>query len=598
MAEDAPDKTAAVNPALSGGRPRPPQSLWARLGLQLAVLAFAAGASCIVLYPVASQITRYTVNTGDAMSSSWILAWEAHALSTPGTSFYDGNIMYPSRLTLAYGDMMLANLPLAAPVFLLTHNAILTANVMLLATFIISLWSGFQLARHFTGSLWAGLVGGTVFAFNLYHLNKIGHLNVVSVQWLPLVFLYLDRTLRQQRWRDWAGLVIFFNVQFLCSYYIGLYMAVGVVAMALLYLLTRFARPTWRLGLLTAVGGLVIGLVNLPFARPYLELARMYQFSRPYQAMFMYSAHLTSFFSSRPEQWLWGNATAWFRASGAGNEEQMLFLGLVVLILAMLGATAAKRWPQYRVLITVQVLLFVIAAIFMAGPRWRSPWLGRIWLPYMALYKYVPGFKGLRACSRFMMIGIVPVSVLAALGANRLLGQVRWKPLAALLLCALVVAEAGVNATKGANLPVGAEIPPLYQWLAAQPEPLVILELPIEFSLDHKLDGMRMYYATYHWKTLINGFCSYGPPWYGDYITACASFPSPAAIRELRGVKADLVIVHDDEYRLLGLRSPTTAEVERSKVFVSLGTVGEARLFANSARGGLGALTPLPKPPQ
>ena len=54
-----------------------------------------------------------------------------------------------------------------------------------------------------------------------------------------------------------------------------------------------------------------------------------------------------------------------------------------------------------------------------------------------------------------------------------------------------------------------AEPPAVYRYLASLPDPVVVAELPFA---DLWYSTRYLYFATLHWKRLVNGFTSFFPP--------------------------------------------------------------------------------------
>jgi hypothetical protein len=48
------------------------------------------------------QLGGYVIDKGDPLYSVWAMAWQAHSLTTDPLHFYDANIMYPFKGTLAF----------------------------------------------------------------------------------------------------------------------------------------------------------------------------------------------------------------------------------------------------------------------------------------------------------------------------------------------------------------------------------------------------------------------------------------------------------------------------------------------------------------
>ena len=117
-------------------------------------------------------------------------------------------------------------------------------------------------------------------------------------------------------------------------------------------------------------------------------------------------------------------------------------------------------------------LLTLAGASLALGPPY-GPWQYVYWLP---------GFNFIRASTRFMTVGLVGIAVLAGIGFDRLGARLSRERhlLAALVVGALLIVEFAAIPYKG--VPYRFEIPAVDLWLAQQPKPFVVAEVPVTLS--------------------------------------------------------------------------------------------------------------------
>jgi hypothetical protein len=101
--------------------------------------------------------------------------------------------------------------------------------------------------------------------------------------------------------------------------------------------------------------------------------------------------------------------------------------------------------------------------------------------------------------------------------------------------------------------PVWKAPPPIYDRLRDAPAS-ILLELPLK-TPDIYLEPVYMYFSTFHWHRLVNGYSGFSPASYSELLRVMATFPDEDSIAELRRRGADFVIVHgalfqgpDDDY--------------------------------------------------
>lgn len=173
--------------------------------------------------------------------------------------------------------------------------------------------------------------------------------------------------------------------------------------------------------------------------------------------------------------------------------------------------------------------------------------------PYGFLYHYFPGFDGLRTPSRFMIMVAFSLSVLAGFGLNGLLAKfkrTKTKVLITTIASLLILFEYTSVPIRMASIPTGKNIPLVYQWLSKQKGDFPVLELPLPNEPSEVWrEAIRVYFSTYHWKRLVNGYSGYFPPDYDFlYQKGLKGFPSldTIALLQKRGIK--YLIIHFDEY--------------------------------------------------
>lgn len=541
--------------ALNDVAPSPKRSLLttplpapaAQLRRDLQALGFFTLVTLLLLYRMVLNLDGFAGDPGDPLLNSWILAWDTHALLARLPYFFNANIFFPYSLTLAYSETLLGDLPIAAPIIALTHNPLLAHNVLVLLSFIAGGWFMYFTVSRLTGSGWAGLVAGAIFAYQLERFAGFTHLQLLTTQWLPLVLYCLDRVLTQGRWRYWLGLVIFFNLQFLSSYYVGIFMSVTLVLLLAGYLALKVAQPTRKMVWQITAFAAVTAAINIPLAAPYFTLARQLKLERTVGDLVGLSGSPRDYITASPTHWLYGALGRTFDPGHLRGGEHYLFLGVTVWLLVLVGllwrggeATARRKALLMLGVLGVLVLL-----------SW-GPQLGGLPLPYRLLFDHVPGFKSIRVPARLIIMVATLAAMIAGFAATRLLDRLgKWRQFGGMSLCLLVVAEAGFLANPGVIVPAPNQGPEVYQWLAKQPDDPVILELPIPSNdlLQAYMQATRQYYSTVHWKRMVNGYSGFLTQTYLQIGGAAHSFPNEATLQWLQGLRVNLVVLTPDAYQ-------------------------------------------------
>ena len=59
-------------------------------------------------------------------------------------------------------------------------------------------------------------------------------------------------------------------------------------------------------------------------------------------------------------------------------------------------------------------------------------------------------------------------------------------------------------------------------------------------------DPTCMYYSTFHWQHLVNGYSGFFPPWYQGLAHAMETFPDHGSIESIKAHGARYSVVHGE----------------------------------------------------
>lgn len=362
-------------------------------------------------------------------------------------------------------------------------------------------------------------------------------------------------------------------MQAISSQYYALYLLVLVPLFLVIALVRRPEARRREVWLHLAAAGALAVVVVAPIAFGYRRVQTEYTVTRTFGQITHYSATVTSFFTTDGRNRLWGTVSAPLRMHGRYTFERNMFPGLLALGLAGIGVWLGRRrvWEQFLALLTL------VSATLAVGPEVRltpdSKSLLLRHFPYDVLYWHLPGWDSMRVPGRFGTLFLLAIAALAASGMTGILGRVGTARLfrlraahAAYAASALVLLGLGLEY---ANRPLtldrlesGDAIPPVYRWLAEQPDARII-ELPI-FIPDHhreqRIAAREQYYSLTHRHRIMNGNANVVPQGYKALVLEMKRFPSERAIALLQGLGATHVIIHFDQVSKAE-RAPLSAQL-------------------------------------
>ena len=207
------------------------------------------------------------------------------------------------------------------------------------------------------------------------------------------------------------------------------------------------------------------------------------------------------------------------------------------LVPVLPGSSAAAAWiawgAQYRRSPTAFYLLLTIVSAGLALGGRYGLWQFVYWLP---------GFNFIRGSSRFMVLGLLGVAVLAGVGFDRLtarLGALASAP-GLPVVGGLLVAEFSALPFKG--VPYRLDIPAADLWVARQPKPFSIAEVPVTTS--ERYHSNYMLHSMAHWQKTVHGFSGIRPALHEELYDQLRTFPSEDSVRHLAQLDVTYVIVH------------------------------------------------------
>ncbi len=589
----------------------------------LAVLVLFVALTFLMTYPLILNPVTKVRSPGDTLLNTWVVSWDVHKiLSLDFKHFFDANIFYPYKRTLAYSEHLFPQALLALPVLVASGNPLLAYNVLFFFAFITSGFGMYLLARHLTGNSLAALIAGMIYAFPPFMVSHEVHLQVLTAGGIPLAFLFLHRFFERERLPDLSLFGLFFLLQGLANGYYFLYLSFVAGIFILYQIISKKKYGDFRFLAKLVLVGLVVSVLAGPFFYEYVRVRKEMGFVRKS----VISAEITSFLAVPRLNRLYGAALSRYR-----GPEAELFPGIIPLCLAGLGIVLCLRKrgtnnndPPANVQAGRKEFLrkrnpasktremhcpgfylatLILAFLFVFGTRG----------PYNLLFRFVPGFDGLRVAARWNIFIGFSLAVFAAFGMRSLLRRLKGikKKLAGIGVALLILLEYLSIPMPVATFPIKKNIPRVYSWLAEKRgEDFALVELPLQEAGKSiaTVECPRMYYSIYHWKSLVNGYSGYFPFFYIRLKDEWPRLPMALNIARLKEIGVRYLIVHSKQYTrgdLKRLRKQLdrlpgevgfVARVDEAEVYELIYPPGERdRIFA-SPRTPLPAKGPPPRP--
>ena len=215
-----------------------------------------------------------------------------------------------------------------------------------------------------------------------------------------------------------------------------------------------------------------------------------------------------------------------------GNPERDLFQGVAVPLLVVVGL-----WPP----LSAVRIAYALGLLFAFDAS-----LGYNGYVYPFLHTYAFPFRGLRVPARMGILVGLSLAILAGFGAARIASLSRRR---ALVATALVTIAAGILLEYRTTVKlrhVWPSPPPVYEALPRSSR--VIFEMPF-VDPDTTLEPIYMYFSTFHWLRLANGYSGFSPQSRQRLLEHMPTFPDDAGMAELRRRDVDAIVVHGAFHR-------------------------------------------------
>ena len=545
-----------------------------RIGAEQRELAIVTAAYAVLTFVMAlpfslSPGTTILGDVPDAHVYMWTLGWDAYAFLHQPLHIFDANIYAPYANTLAYSENLIGSALVSSPIIWLTGNIVLGVNLTALLTCVLCGVGAYFLARRLHVGVGGAFVCGVIFAFASPRFVRMGQLHMTAMQWIPFSLAFLHSYFEGGRRRDLLFAIGFFSLQALSSGHGAVYLLLSTLALIAWQLL--FGTPLALRQRLRDVG-----VAGAYLIAPAVWVIMPYRFSqseaglrRGYlsDAMPSFESFLAS--PSRFHQFLQER----FWGPFEHEADAYLFPGILVMVLA---AIAIVSWPARRRMRDNYVAFYALLAVI--ATAMFVPWPFELW----EHVHWLPGLNFIRIPSRFIILTMLALSVLAGYAVDRIAVRLSKSMAAATtaVLVALLLAE--YSAYPFFGVPFAINPPAIDRWLDTQPKPFTVAEVPAPSARDfgelERHQTRSMLHSTAHWQKTIHGYSSLRRPLHDRLYAEMSTFPDATSVAGLREAGVTYMVVHTEGY---GDRWPAVEqEIAKTGAFKLEHVEGSGRVYS------------------
>jgi hypothetical protein len=475
---------------------------------------------CVLTFPLIIFFhTYFFTDNSDGLQNIWNIWWVNKAITELHQNpWYTTYLCYPKGTSLLGHTLNPFNGFLGIPLLkMLTLTE--THNLIVLFSFIMGGVTAFWLSFYITESYWSSLAAGYIFTFSQYHfMHAEGHLQLVSLEWIPLFILLFYRLLINPGIVTAIASAIVLFLVLLCDYYYFLYCVIAGMIIVVWYAFVKgeiffFLKKRYVVAFCVFIGvslitsGILGGSLFLQDIRdPLLGAHDPLDASLDLLAPFIPGAH-----------WRFAQLTEfyWSRLRGDINETSV-YVGLSVIILLCYAWYKRKDFSSkyHSFFLWYGMLFFFIAmalgpTLHIAGkPVFEGP------MPYTVLQMLLPPLE-LSGCPvRMMVMVMLSAAVVSAMSLQNFFRKMnaRYIFLAVILVFMMFIEF----------LPQFLPLTKVYV-----PEYVNVLRhLPKDGGLMDAVDPpFSLYYQTIHEIPIANGYIArYPTSVFDDLIKKYSAF--------------------------------------------------------------------------
>lgn len=547
------------------------------LKLFLTVVVTSIILTIILTWPFAIKLGTFYKDSGDYAFNASMMWYNEQAIKTGmilnQNEYFNGHQYYPQPYTVAYADHIFFSSLIFSPLYWITNNFVLSVNLVIFLTFILSFTIAYYAIDYFVKNSIASLIGAFVYTFNPQIFCRFpDHLSLLSHYFLPLVFLCCYKFLQSPNLKNAFLFGLIFTLNALTAIYFQISSTLFLIFFATPFFIFRLVKKEYSYFFSLIKYSLIL-LVFMPiilhFSSGYLEFSQKENATRKLEETLFFSGRLINWFFTNRDNLLYGNFVKNFdkvRSPGPDIDgefnyyENTLSLNIVPMIFFLTGLIyLLKRYRQKKIdrmnlLVIVSLLLILVSSFILSFGPFFFGWNGKgpYWtLPFYYLYQIFPLLKGMRVPTRFQFFFYFPFSVFVAYGSYYILSKIKTSSFIKLLLPFLLIflLVENINLKSFENnsffltkILQDKSIAQELNYLKGKR----ILHIPIFIA---ELGQGNTY--TIDWNLLtesrsLNGYSGYIPLEQFTFLTKIKEKLDEKAFRQLASIDTDYIIIHKD----------------------------------------------------
>lgn len=493
--------------------------------------------------------SHFWADSGDGLQNVWNLWWVNKATTELHQSIWHTAYLFSPQGTTLFGHTLNPFNGFLAIPLLRFFTPMQTYNLIVLFSFVTGGFTMFLLAYYFSKLYFPSIIAGLIFSFSNFHFAHLeGHLQLVSLEWLPLFVLSFYLLLTKPRW--WLAVLasVSLYLTLLCDYYYFIYCLL-FAAIILFWHFKQSFRPNRTLALFLIISLLTSGahvwsFVSQHLYDPLVGAHDAQSYSLDLLAPFIPGEH------SRYQE-----LTSWYWQNLPGDHnEQSVYVGITTLVMLFY---AIKKHAQFKSIVRLWFVLLSFFFVLSLGPELQIwGWRTSLPLPYALVELTLPFLRLGGVPARMMVMVNLFLGLIFTMGLSQLFPK-RGRMLMIFIFILLTI--------EYLPRPISISSPPLPTYLS------ILKDLPHRGIILDTLNEpmLSMYYQSIHSLPLAGGSIARLPKGvFNQHASMLATFNK----RQYPKLCSDYQV----KYLLTDVRM---ANLDREKTIKTLYREGTVRLF-------------------
>ncbi len=456
----------------------------------------------LMTYPVVLSFgTRIAGDGGDGWQNIWNLWWVKKSLLSPELNLhYTYYQFYPTGTSLAFHTLTLFNSILSVPLQYF-FNLVTAYNILLLMSFVLAGWGMFLLVNYLVGDKGVAFISGFAFAFSPYHFAQaLGHLNLASIQWIPLYVLFLIR-MTKEKGKNNSILAGFFLV--LISLSDWQYMVYSLI-FTLFYLAYNSGKIFNRIFATRFILFLSVFAVSvLPFSYPLITEFFSSSYMKSSLSFGFSLVRINYYLTPSQLHPVFGDFVKGRGVYPPNLSDSTVFIGYTILLIAALSL--ATNFQRVKFWFYSALMFFVLSLhpqMVVFGKSVVSPL-------YFLFHEFFPFFSVITNTGRFSLMVLFSVIVIFAFGLKELTKDFERSSNKFLNRKTILLITSFLVAFEFISLPyptTNANVPDFLYGMSEDNNTYTVIDIP------PLSNSPALYLQTVHQKNILGGYVSRTSP--------------------------------------------------------------------------------------